>query len=150
MPGAERGSSIPSRRRPKWRVSVVPSSSSGPFEDQRGPKRTSTETRNVGSIYVELLNAALDARAATSPPSASKALAHLISFRRRVIGSRSGSNDGEWAAGALAEQVAYDAALIAYARRTGIECGPDGFGTPVAERQRIERMLEAKGIPLSP
>jgi hypothetical protein len=104
-----------------------------------------------GSIYVELIEAALSEREQLEPvPSASEALAQLVGCRRKVIWSESPQIDQGWAISALADQVAYDIALIRYARCIGIDCDPRHFGFPGAERRQIERMLASRGIPLDP
>ncbi len=110
-----------------------------------------TGPAHPGSIYIGLLEAVLDERESSpTPESASEALARLVQYRRKVIWRRSATGDPDWAAGALADQVAYDSALIVYARQAGIECDHRRFGIPGVERARIERLLEARGIPLGP
>ena len=100
-----------------------------------------------GSIYVDLLEAVFcERKTALDRLSASEALAQVLRHRRNLVGS--GPDHRGWAAGALADQVAYDSALIAYARRVGLECDPRRFGNPGLERQRIERVLGDRGIPL--
>jgi hypothetical protein len=104
-----------------------------------------------GSIYTGLLEAILaETDSSPHPRSASEALAQVVRRRRAVTWNRSTPDDQAWAAVALADQLAYDADLVAYARRVGIECDPRRFGIPEVERERIERMLAARGIPLGP
>ncbi len=105
----------------------------------------------AGSIYVELLEATLGEREPSLRSlSASEALAELVRRRRRVVWTGSSPVERDWAAAALADQVAYDSALIRYSRRLGIDCDPRRFGVPGPERQRIEHALESRGIPLGP
>jgi hypothetical protein len=100
-------------------------------------------------LYVDLLYAALSARGQSekTPPSG-EALSRLVWQQHEVIGNRWAASDRNGAVPALASQIAYDAALILYARSLGIDCDPDRFGPPEDERQRIERVLAARGIPL--
>jgi hypothetical protein len=104
-----------------------------------------------GSIYIELLEAILgETDSSASSVSASEALAQVVRRRRAVTWNRSTRDDQDLAAVALADQLAYDAALLTYSRRVGIDSDPRAFGIPEIERRRIEKMLEARGIPLGP
>ncbi len=120
-----------------------------PVEPTIGPRQSSV-TR-PSSIYIELLEAILgEPESSPDSVSASEALAQVVRRRRAVTWNRSTPDDQDLAAVALADQLAYDAALLTYARRVGIDCDPRQFGIPEVERRRIERMLEARGIPLGP
>jgi len=104
---------------------------------------------NSGSLYSGLLEAVLGKRdRAETTMSASEALARLVASRHRAMGSSSTSPDQGRADVALAEQLDYDTALILYARMAGIACDPSHFGMPEAERQRVERTLISRGVPL--
>jgi hypothetical protein len=119
---------------------------------ETGRKRPTRDVvpTSAGSIYIGLLEAVLGERESSPRLSASQALAEVVRCRRTVIWRRLPPDDEDWAAAALADQTAYDSALICYARRVGIDCDPGRFGTPGVERARIEGMLEARGIPLGP
>ena len=81
-----------------------------------------------GAIYIDLLEAALGERQSSlGRLSASEALAQVLRHRRDLVGE--GADDRGWAAAALADQVAYDSALIAYARRVGLSAIHDGSET---------------------
>jgi hypothetical protein len=56
--------------------------------------------------------------------------------------------DRGWSTGAIADQVAYDVALLRCARCLEMDCDPDRFGWPQDERQRLERMFAARELPL--
>jgi hypothetical protein len=104
-----------------------------------------------GSIYTELLETVLAEQESSVPRlSAAEALAQVIRCRRNAVRRGSTVNEKDRATLALADQVAYDSALIAYTRRLGIECDPHLFADPGLERQRIERTLEGRGIILTP
>lgn len=101
------------------------------------------------SMYSQLLSAALDQ---THPPSddstTGEALANLLE-RRSYLGARLASHPGsKWAPGAVADQLAYDIALIEIARQLGIEVDLNGFDQPENERARLERALLGRGVPL--
>ena len=50
--------------------------------------------------------------------------------------------------GALSDQIAYDVALIRYARCLGIACRPSDFDPPTRGRQDVERAVAECGINL--
>jgi len=101
------------------------------------------------SIYSQLLSAALDqAEGSDDEPTTGEALAKLLAYRSRLepdVRTRKGS---DWAAGALADQLAYDIALIGLARCLEIEFDLNNFDQRQLERNRLERALEARGLGL--
>lgn len=99
-------------------------------------------------MFVELLEALLGDRGSEARLRPEEALAELVRCRRRLAVSDSGGTGGHWAVGAIADHLAYDAALIRYSRCMGVECDPRRFGAPGVERYRVERLLESRGIPL--
>jgi hypothetical protein len=102
-----------------------------------------------GSLYVDLLDAALSERdLSDDAQSSGEALAQLDWYRHEVIWNQRSPSDRDWTAPALADQMAYDIALIRHARSLGVDCDPDRFGSPEDERKRIERLLASRGIPL--
>lgn len=103
----------------------------------------------MAEIYTELLAAALTERERSQLPlSATEALAQVVTCRSRAVRGCSTPIGRGWATVALAQQVAYDSTLIRYAGIAGIACDSRRFGSPGAERQRVERELTARGIPL--
>jgi len=101
------------------------------------------------SLYSDLLDAALREREQSEgAPSNGEALARLVQYRHEVIWKQRSTSDRASTTPALADQMAYDVALIRYARSLGIDCDPEGFGSPHIERQRLERALASRGIPL--
>jgi len=101
------------------------------------------------SLYSDLLDAALQEREQSEgDPSSGEALARLVQYRHEVVWRQQPASDRALTTPALADQMAYDVALIRYARSLGIDCDPEGFGSPRDERQRLERVLASRGIPL--
>ena len=67
-----------------------------------------------------------------------------------MTGGRKGTG-GSSAIDALSDQIAYDVALIRYARCLGIACGPSEFDPPTRGRRIIERGIAERGaILISP
>jgi hypothetical protein len=101
------------------------------------------------SLYSDLLDAALRAQdQSEGAPSGAEALAQLVRRRHEVIWSQRSPSGQASTTPALADQMAYDMALIRYTRSLGIDCDSEGFGSPQDERRRLERVLASRGIPL--
>ena len=101
------------------------------------------------SLYVDLLDAALtEWDLSEETQSSGEALAQLVWHRHEVIWNRRSPSDRDGTAPALADQIAYDMVLIRFARSLGVDCDPYRCGPPEDERQRIERVLASRGIPL--
>ena len=99
------------------------------------------------SIYTQLLDSALDEVTTDNELTPSDALAELVRCRN-LLGAgfaRTGSN---WAPAAVADELAYDIALIGLARSLGVECDVNRFDRPGHERARLESELAARGIHL--
>ena len=93
------------------------------------------------SLYVDLLNAAITARNESDrEPDLEEESAELQRCRRQMVSDIPPIRDRGWSTGAIAVQVAYDVALVRYARCLEIDCDPDRFGWPADERQRLERV----------
>jgi hypothetical protein len=100
-------------------------------------------------MYTQLLEAALGARAIsgrTRPIDAS--LAEVFRCRRELEEVGPSDSVADRVSAALADQVAYDIALIELAGALGIECDPRGFDQPQQERHKLEHVLEVRGIRL--
>src|SRR5579864_2376776 len=98
------------------------------------------------SMYTQLLRAALDQ---AHPPGGhstkGEALANVLE-RRNDLGAYLSSHPGSnWASGAVADQLAYDIALIDIASQLGIDVDLNGFDQPENERARLERALLDRG-----
>ncbi len=97
------------------------------------------------SIYGSLMEAALGMRDSSGLPLLDEALGEVVQTRDRAMtGSLIGAA-GSSAAGALSDQIAYDVALIRYARCLGIAYRPNDFDTPTRGRRDIERSIAERG-----
>jgi len=104
---------------------------------------------NVGeivSIYAELLGSALDQSHLDEDTTFRDALAHLVECRNRLGADLSSYTD--WAPAAVADQLAYDIALIELSRRLSIDVDLARFRQPQHERRRLEQALAAHGVQL--
>jgi hypothetical protein len=98
------------------------------------------------SMYTYLLTAAVEhRRPAAGEPTPAEALSTLLHCRDRL---RSWGKETDWTSTALADQVAYDIALIDLARCVGIDCDLDTFDQPERRRLELSRELKASGIDL--
>jgi hypothetical protein len=97
------------------------------------------------SMYSHLLTAAVEERPAGAEPTPAETLSTLLNCRDRL---RSWGQGTGWTSAALADQVAYDIALIDLARCVGIDCGVDTFDQPERRRLELWRDLTARGIDL--
>ncbi len=100
------------------------------------------------SIYAQLLDDALGQAQVDKTSTTGDALAQLLEIRRRLGATVAGYAGGDWAPAAIADQLAYDIALIELSRRLGIEVNLRGFGQPQHERTRLEQALVARGMRL--
>jgi hypothetical protein len=102
-----------------------------------------------GSIYVDLLEAALGQRERVEgPPSIGGASQELVRTRRQMQGNGRSAPGADRVTLTLARQVAYDIALIRCARCLGIDGDPDRFTRPLDERLRLEHALRSRGMSL--
>lgn len=101
------------------------------------------------SMYTRLIDAALnepdgsDGRTTTGG-----ALAELLRCRQRMSSLRPSQARSGWAAAAVADQLAYDVALIRFAGLLGISWNLRQFDQPEHERRRLEQLLVSRGIHL--
>ena len=94
------------------------------------------------SIYGQLLDTALHERRQLG--SRGQRLAELLRCRGQLRGSEASNR----VADALADQLAYDVALIDLAQHLGIDCDAHRFDQPPLERRRLEDALAMNGVPL--
>jgi hypothetical protein len=97
-------------------------------------------------MYTQLLEAVLAFEADPATRSRSQGpLADVIRLRhlREHYSARTGPR---WALQAVADQLAYDAALVRLARKRGIAAGPDTFASPERGRAALEDSLTSQGI----
>jgi hypothetical protein len=99
------------------------------------------------SMYADILDSAFGwLPKAESPPTMTDAINVLVDCRTRLGQTRTTERPTDWAASALANQVAYDVALIELARSVGIACGPDTFDQPELRRSELRRELAIRGV----
>lgn len=112
--------------------------------------RAGSEDERGYAMYTQLLAAVLayEADPATQPRSQGP-LADVVRLRH-TMERRAGRNDPGWALQAVADQLAYDAALVRLARRRGIDAGPQAFDIPERGRAGLEAALIARGVNLPP
>jgi hypothetical protein len=100
-------------------------------------------------MYADILNRAFGRRLTTaSPPTLTEAIKEVLDCRSRLAPTRPLERQLDWAASAVANQVAYDVALIELARSVGIACEPDTFDQPEIRRSELGRELAARGVHL--
>jgi hypothetical protein len=97
------------------------------------------------NMYSQLLGSALDHRAG-DPLSPGEALSHLVLCRSRFAKAASLRTGSGWASVAIADQLAYDVALIALAKGIGIPWDIRNFDRPEEERTRLEGALRSQGL----
>ena len=112
------------------------------------PDCTDARTRLIMSIYAQLLDKALGQTHHDETSTTGDALAQLLELRHRLGANLSGYTGADWAPAAVADQLAYDVALIEFCRRLGIEVILTRFGQPQHERTRLEQALVTRGIRL--
>lgn len=101
------------------------------------------------SIYSQLLSAALAQTDGSDDVSTTGgALAKLLACRAKLEVQPSARTGSDWAAAAVAAQLAYDMALVTLSRRLDIEFDLNNFDQRQLERNRLERALEARGVAL--
>jgi hypothetical protein len=100
-------------------------------------------------MYADILDSAFGRRPGmASPPTVTEAIKQLLDRRNRLAPTRPKERHADWAASALANQVAYDVALIELARSVGIACDPGTFDQPELRRHELNRELAARGVHL--
>ncbi len=99
-------------------------------------------------MYTQLLGAALkEVSFPDGVTTTAEAVAELNRRRDRLedYGSREGT---DWAGAAVADELAYDIALIELARRFGGEYDVSDFENPGKGRTRLVRYLQSQGVVL--
>ena len=96
-------------------------------------------------MYSDLLHAVLTDELEADPPRSHSSTGELMRLRR-VRDKHEARNDPGWALQAVADQLAYDAALVRLARRRGIVVKIESFDIPDQGRMHLEQILVAKGV----
>ena len=102
-------------------------------------------------IYTELLEAALEQQPRTGADgSTGKLVAELITCRDRLDRQASSRRVPGQVSAAVADELAYDIALVKLCRRVGIPTDPHAFDPPGPARRALEHALAERGVlPLS-
>jgi hypothetical protein len=99
------------------------------------------------SLYAELLDVALaETRSEGGDRTTGEALTELLRCRND-LDLRVAPGEPHRAADSIAIELAYDVALIGFARRLGIECGVIDFDQPAQGRAWIELALICRDSP---
>ena len=101
------------------------------------------------SMYTQILDVALRERPQREAEMATgEALSALLDCRQHLDLVASSERGTDWSSAALANQIAYDIALIDLARCVGLDCDPSSFDQPQRRRTDIERQLISRGVRL--
>lgn len=111
------------------------------------PVREATSRPGATSMYTQLLGLALDDGGEADLHTVMGEVFAELLHRRKLL--RAPSADPQ-DLGAVADQLAYDVALIRLATSLGIDWDLQGFEQPVRERRLLEQALTERGIPLDP
>ena len=102
----------------------------------------------VVPMYAQLLDAVLaDGSDDEVPTRSSGPLAELVRLGR-VMDKHAGRSDPGWALQAVADQLAYDAALIRLAGKRGVHADTTDFEIPERGRYLLEQSLADRGVNL--
>ena len=98
-------------------------------------------------MYTYILEAALRDRSQPDVGmTTEEALAVFLECRLHLESAASSERIADWGSAALANQVAFDLALIDLADSVGVECDPSSFDQPQRGRIALERELISRGI----
>jgi hypothetical protein len=101
------------------------------------------------SMYARILDTVMEGRTRPdSGPTTGEALSNLVRCRARLHSVAPCGRRADWATTALADQLAYDVALIALAGCVGIACTPGAFERPEVGRAELNQALAARGVDL--
>lgn len=99
------------------------------------------------SMYTDILQTAIRQRQRPAkPPTVSDAMTELLDCQSHLCLANALERSMDWTATALANQVAYDVALIELARSVGLTCEPRAFERPELCRTELIRELLARGL----
>ncbi len=116
------------------------------------PEPTGPGRPRNNPMYAQLLEAVLSDEgdpSAAPPTRTSGPLAEVVRLRH-VLEKHADRTDPGWALQRVADQLAYDAALVRLARRRGVPIDLGSFDVPEYGRARLEEALIDKGVRLPP
>ena len=103
----------------------------------------------IMSMYARILEAALrDRSRSDAGMTTEEALAAFLECRLHLGSTASSERSADWGSAALANQVAFDLALIDLADSVGLGWTPSSFDQPQHGRIALHRELISRGIPL--
>jgi hypothetical protein len=100
------------------------------------------------SMYTDLLRRALDSNSGDQEQTGGELLATLLQCRSQLANPSPLTKPSGPVTG-VAAQLAYDAALIEFARHLGRESAPEAFDPPQVERTRLERAVGSHNVDLT-
>src|SRR5664279_4485753 len=99
------------------------------------------------SMYTHILSAALsELDSGRDGHSSGESWNDLLRLRDELGIDASPGPDSGWDPSSVAIQIAYDAALITFARRQSVHCEIDDFDKPQNGRARLESELMSRGF----
>jgi hypothetical protein len=103
-------------------------------------------------MYAQLLQAVLSDDTEPLPPvhgttHSAGSLAELVQLRH-AMEKHAGHNSQGWALQAVADQLAYDAALVRLGRKRGVPVDLEVFDVPERGRAQLEQAMIDKGVNL--
>jgi hypothetical protein len=104
-------------------------------------------------MYVQLLQAVLndevDPTSPVEPPARPVGPLAELTRLRHAIDKHAEHNDPGWALQAVADQLAYDAALVRMGRKKEVRVELDSFDVPERGRAHLEQALIDRGVNLA-
>jgi hypothetical protein len=100
----------------------------------------------VMSMYTQLLDAALKEVPLAVERTIDEDMSSVRDCHARLASNEKDDRTAEWSFSALANQVAYDLALIELARRVGIDCAIKTFQQPENRRTELMQELNSHGV----
>jgi hypothetical protein len=97
-------------------------------------------------MYAQLLATALAQGLPDTSRESGVTWPDVIQLRTELATEMADRAQAGWDPAAVSTELAYDAALIEFASRTGIPCRPSDFDRPHEGRSTLESALRAQGL----
>jgi hypothetical protein len=119
-------------------------------EHREHPGPVGPEHPLANPMYARLLEAVLNEEADTpaSPHTRSAGPLAEVVRRSHVLERHTDHADPDWALQGVADQLAYDAALVRLARKRGVPTDLGSFDVPALGRAQLEQALLDRGVRL--